>query len=104
MTCYKAARTEPLTAVRKQVNTLSASVRAVCEDAFARLKNWRILTKFGLNVRHAPTLLRALLVLTTTEVARWQPIPGADIPPVTSPSTRSATHTRLNDGSSKLEQ
>ncbi|MGY5014703.1 transposase family protein [Streptomyces sp. 900105755] len=63
-------RTKPLTAAKKQVNKWIASVRAVCERAFAHLKNWRILTKLRLNVRHATTLLRALLVLTNTEVAR----------------------------------
>ncbi|MGW1917263.1 hypothetical protein ACWCQS_43010 [Streptomyces sp. NPDC002076] len=34
------------------------------------LKNWRILTKLRLHVRHATTLLRALLVLTDIEIAR----------------------------------
>ncbi|MGY5060825.1 transposase family protein [Streptomyces sp. 900105755] len=70
ITGCKAARTKPVTAAKKQVNKLIASVRAVCEHAFAHLKNWRILTKLRLNVRHATTLLRALLVLTNTEVAR----------------------------------
>jgi hypothetical protein len=36
----------------------------------AHLKNWRILTKLRLDVRHATTLLRALLVLTNIEIAR----------------------------------
>lgn len=70
ITGYKAARTKPLTPAKKQVNQLIASVRAVCEHAFAHLKNWRVLTKLRLDVRHATTLLRALLVLTNLEVAR----------------------------------
>ncbi|WP_433920747.1 transposase family protein [Streptomyces canus] len=70
ITGYKAARTKPLTSAKKQVNKLIASVRAVCEHAFAHLKNWRILTKLRLHARHATTLLRALLVLTHIEVAR----------------------------------
>nr|WP_307135739.1 transposase family protein [Streptomyces aurantiacus] len=55
----KAARTKPLTSAKKQVNKLIASVRAVCEHAFAHLKNWRILTKLRLSPRYATTLLRA---------------------------------------------
>ena len=70
ITGYKAARTKPLTPAKKQVNRLIASVRAVCEHAFAHLKNWRVLTKLRLDVRHATTLLRALLVLTNLEVTR----------------------------------
>jgi hypothetical protein len=46
------------------------SVHAVCEHAFAHLKNWRIITKLRLHVRHATSLLRGLLVLTNIEVAR----------------------------------
>ncbi|MGP3951542.1 transposase family protein [Streptomyces sp. 7N604] len=68
ITGYKAARTKPLTKAKKQVNKLIASVRAVCEHAFAHLKNWRILTKLRMSPHYATTLLRALLVLTRTEV------------------------------------
>ncbi|WP_217130071.1 transposase family protein [Streptomyces sp. AC558_RSS880] len=70
ITGYKAARTKPLTSAKKQVNKLIASVRAVCEHAFAHLKNWRILTKLRLSPSYATTLLRALLVLTNREVSR----------------------------------
>ncbi|MFF4120861.1 transposase family protein [Streptomyces sp. NPDC001714] len=70
ITGSKAARTKPLIPARKQVNKLIASVRAACEHAFAHLKNWRILTKLRLHVRHATTLLRALLALTNIEIAR----------------------------------
>ncbi|MFJ8150312.1 transposase family protein [Streptomyces sp. NPDC096048] len=69
ITGYKAARIKPLTLAKRQVNELIASVRAVCEHAFAHLKNWRILTKLRISPHHATTLLRALLVLTRTEVA-----------------------------------
>ncbi|WP_367326002.1 transposase family protein [Streptomyces sp. HUAS ZL42] len=70
ITGYQAARTKPFTSAKKQVNKLIASVRAVCEHAFAHLKNWRIITKLRVSARYATTLLRALLVLTDTEVAR----------------------------------
>ncbi|MET9914877.1 transposase family protein [Streptomyces sp. NPDC006476] len=70
ITGFKAARTKPLTTAKKQVYKLIAAERAACEHAFAHLKNWRILAKLRLDVRHATTLLRALLVLTNLEVAR----------------------------------
>jgi hypothetical protein len=70
ITGYKAARTKPLTSAKKQVNNLIAPVRAVCEHCFAHRKNWRILTKLRLHIRHATTLLRALLLLTNIEVSR----------------------------------
>ncbi len=70
ITGFKAARTRPLTWAKKEANTLIAAERAACEHVFAHLKNWRILTKLRLSARHATTLLRALLVLTNTEVAR----------------------------------
>lgn len=47
-----------------------ASVRAVCEHAFAHRKNLRLITKLRLHARHATALLRALLVLTNIKVAR----------------------------------
>lgn len=70
VTGFKAARNKPLTRAKKEANKLIAAERAACEHAFAHLKNWRILTKLRLSARHATTLLRALLVLTNTEVAR----------------------------------
>ncbi|MGC9539267.1 transposase family protein [Streptomyces sp. UG1] len=57
ITGYKAARTEPLTSAKKQVNKLIVSVRAVCEHAFVHLKNWRIITKLRLSPRYATALL-----------------------------------------------
>ncbi|MEU0853357.1 transposase family protein [Streptomyces flaveolus] len=70
ITGYKAAHNKPLTSAKKQANKLIAAERAACEHAFAHLKNWRILTKLRLSTRYATTLLRALLVLTNTEIAR----------------------------------
>ncbi|MFE2493323.1 transposase family protein [Streptomyces scopuliridis] len=43
ITGYKVARNKPLTPAKKQVNRLIASVRAVCEHAFAHLRNWRVI-------------------------------------------------------------
>lgn len=60
-----------LTPAEKQVNTLLAAERAGNEHAHAHLKNWRILTRLRRDWRaNATTLLRALLVLTTTEINR----------------------------------
>lgn len=71
ITGYKAARSKPLTPAKKQVNRLITSVRAACEHAFAHPKNRRVITKLRMSARYATTLLRAPLVLTNTEVARW---------------------------------
>jgi transposase-like protein len=70
ITGRRAARRHPLTPAQKQVNHLVAAERAANEHAFADLKNWRILTRLRSNPRHATTLLRALLVLTQTEIHR----------------------------------
>lgn len=43
---------------------------APVEHAFADLKNWRILTKLRMDAAHATMLLRALLVLTHSEITR----------------------------------
>jgi hypothetical protein len=53
-------------------NQLINAERATNEHAHAHLKNWRILTRLrrGWLTRHATTLLRALLVLTNTEIHR----------------------------------
>jgi hypothetical protein len=40
------------------------------EHAFADLKNWHILTKLRTDAAHATMLLRALLVLTHSEISR----------------------------------
>jgi hypothetical protein len=70
ITGRKAARGTKLTAAQKTANRLLNSERATCEHGFADLKNWRILTKVRMNARHATQLLRALLVLTNTEITR----------------------------------
>ncbi|GHB74562.1 hypothetical protein GCM10010377_76300 [Streptomyces viridiviolaceus] len=57
ITGYKAARTKPLTSAKKQVNKLIASARSANTPS-PTLKNWRILTKLRLHIRHATTLLR----------------------------------------------
>lgn len=60
-----------LTPAEKQVNNLLAAERAGNEHAHAHLKNWRILTRLRRDWRtNATTLLRALLVLTATEINR----------------------------------
>jgi len=60
-----------LTPAEKHVNNLLAAERATNEHAHAHLKNWRILTRLRHDWRtNATTLLRALLVLTTTEINR----------------------------------
>jgi hypothetical protein len=66
----KAARARKLTRAQKDANTLLRRERAPVEHGFADLKNWRILGKVRMNARHATQLLRALLVLTRTEITR----------------------------------
>ncbi|MEV0391462.1 transposase family protein [Nonomuraea sp. NPDC050643] len=70
ITGRKATRTSPLTTAQKQANQLVSSERAPVEHAFADLKNWRILTKLRMDAAHATMLLRALLVLTHSEITR----------------------------------
>ena len=67
----RGGRNHRLTPAEKQVNTLIAAERATNEHAHAHLKNWRILTRLRHDHRdHPTTLLRALLVLTATEISR----------------------------------
>ncbi|MFI7643671.1 transposase family protein [Nonomuraea sp. NPDC049400] len=70
ITGRKATHTNPLTTAEKQVNQLISSERAPVEHGFADLKNWRILTKLRMNPAQATMLLRALLVLTNSEITR----------------------------------
>jgi DDE superfamily endonuclease len=70
ITGRRAARRHPLTPAQKDTNRLVARERAANEHAFADLKNWRILTRLRSNPHRATTLLRALLVLTQTEISR----------------------------------
>ncbi|MFD8218405.1 hypothetical protein ACFV2U_33090 [Streptomyces sp. NPDC059697] len=53
-------------------------VRAPVEHGFAHLKNWRVLGKVRTDPRWATALVRALLVLTSREVARWRMILSVD--------------------------
>ncbi|MEY2233527.1 transposase family protein [Streptomyces sp. BF23-19] len=70
VTGRKATRGHPLSTAQKEANKLISRERAANEHGFADMKNWWILTKVGMNARHATTLLRALLVLTNAEVKR----------------------------------
>ncbi|WP_406424422.1 hypothetical protein OH809_02525 [Streptomyces sp. NBC_00873] len=70
VTGRRAPRGHPLTDAQKKANRLVSRERAANEHGFADLKNWRILTKIRMNARHATTLLRALLVLTSAVVQR----------------------------------
>ncbi|MFC9626946.1 transposase family protein [Streptomyces sp. NPDC056930] len=70
ITGRKATRNHRLTAAEKEANRLLNRERAAVEHGFANLKTWRFLSKVRMNVRHATTLLRALLVLANSEVQR----------------------------------
>jgi hypothetical protein len=70
ITGRKATRSHRLTDAEKEANRLVSRERAAVEHGFANLKSWRILTKVRMNVHHATTLLRALLVLANCEVQR----------------------------------
>jgi hypothetical protein len=67
----RGSRNHKLTPAEKHVNALLAAERAGNEHAHAHLKNWRITTRLRHDHRgNATTLLRALLVLTRTEINR----------------------------------
>lgn len=68
ITGKRAARKKPLTKAQKDANKLISRERAANEHGFADLKN--IFTKMRMNATHATTLLRALLVLTNSEITR----------------------------------
>ncbi|MGC9543974.1 transposase family protein [Streptomyces sp. UG1] len=70
ITGRKATRSHRLTDAENEANRLVSRERAAVEHGFANLKTWRILTKVRMNVHHATTLLRALLVLANCEVQR----------------------------------
>ncbi|MET7920763.1 transposase family protein [Streptomyces avermitilis] len=67
---FHASRTHKLTPGQKTANRVIAAGRAPVEHGFARLKNWRTLTKLRTDPARATHLLRALLVLTNLEVDR----------------------------------
>lgn len=67
----RASRNHQLTTHEKTINALLARERVANEHAHAHLKNWRVLTRLRRDRReHATTLIRALLVLTQTEINR----------------------------------
>jgi hypothetical protein len=68
----RGSRNHKLTPAEKQVNNLLSAERAGNEHAHAHLKNWRGTTRLrhGWMRHHTTTLLRALLVLTDTEINR----------------------------------
>lgn len=72
ITGRRASRNHQLTPAEHQANQLLNAERATNEHAHAHLKNWRYLTRLrhGRHRQHATTLLRALLVLTNTEINR----------------------------------
>ncbi|MET9915067.1 transposase family protein [Streptomyces sp. NPDC006476] len=70
ITGRKTTRNHKLTDAEKEANRLVSRERAANEHGFANLKSWRILTKLRTDTRQATTLLRALVVLTNSEVQR----------------------------------
>ncbi|MER5532634.1 transposase family protein [Streptomyces mirabilis] len=70
ITGCKKPKSQKLPPAKKQVNQPIAAERAVCEHAFAHLKNWRVLTRLRLDVKWATRLVRALMVLNRHEIAR----------------------------------
>ncbi|MEV6784782.1 transposase family protein [Streptomyces sp. NPDC051098] len=70
ITGYKKPKGKNLPPAKKLVNRLIAAERAVCEHAFAHLKNWRVLTKLRIDVKWATQLVRALMILNQHEIAR----------------------------------
>lgn len=72
ITGRRGCRNHPLTPAERAANTLLAAERAGNEHAHTHLKNWRILHRLrhGWLRDHATTLLRALLILTQTEINR----------------------------------
>jgi hypothetical protein len=71
ITGRRGCRQHKLTPAEKTVNSLLSAERAPNEHAHAHLKNWRILTRLRHDWRaNATTLIRALLVLTATEINR----------------------------------
>ncbi|WP_240136477.1 transposase family protein [Streptomyces sp. MUM 178J] len=69
ITGCKKPKGKKLPLAKKLVNQLIAAERAVCEHAFAHLKNWRVLTRLRLDVRWATRLVRALMILNQHEIA-----------------------------------
>jgi DDE superfamily endonuclease len=70
ITGRRPAKGRPLTRHENAVNHLISRERATNEHAISDLKNWRILHRLRGNHRHATRLLRAVAVLTQTEITR----------------------------------
>jgi hypothetical protein len=72
ITGRRGCRNHQLTPAERAANQLLNTERASNEHAHAHLKNWRYLTRLrhGWAREHATTLLRAILVLTTTQINR----------------------------------
>lgn len=70
ITGRRPARAHPLTPAQHTANQLVKRERACGEHAFAHLKNWRILTRLRGGYRHTTHLIRALMILTNTEINR----------------------------------
>lgn len=68
ITGHRASRNKPLTRAEKEVNRLASRERAANERDFGGLKG--NFTRLRLNPQHATTLLRALLILTNSEISR----------------------------------
>lgn len=60
----------PLTKAEKQTNSWISRDRAANEHGIGDLKNWRILNKLRMRADRATSLLRALMVLTQSEISR----------------------------------
>jgi hypothetical protein len=70
LTGRRPAAKHPLTPAQHTTNQLINRERVPVEHAFAHLKNWRILNRLRANHHHTTQLLRALHILTTTEIQR----------------------------------
>ncbi|MFF4083505.1 transposase family protein [Streptomyces sp. NPDC001777] len=68
VTSYPTTRTHNSPRAKKEANRVLAVGRAPVEHGFARIKNWRVLTKLRTGPARATQILRALLVLTNLEV------------------------------------
>jgi DDE superfamily endonuclease len=70
LTGRRPAAKHPITPAQHTTNQLITGERIPVEHAFAHLKNWRILDRLRANHHHTTNLLRALQILTTTEIQR----------------------------------
>lgn len=68
ITGRRASRNKPLTRAENEMNRLASRKRSANERDFADLKG--NFTRLPLNPQQATTLLRALLILTNSEISR----------------------------------